>query len=149
MGKDSQVQKPDSPSVTQKCLCRCSTVVVETVPVEFIGKISAGSLESLPSPNSLLCTLIGKLKTTSHSLSPLGNVLRYMEIFCSRTALVTVPLFQDFTKAKIVAWQDMRLISKKLCQRMAGESQRLFSKMKIFLLEQAGHFSVVEHHKQT
>lgn len=101
--------------------------------------MNAGSLVSLASPSSLLCTL-KKKKKKPHSLRPLGNVLRYMEIFCRRTELVTVPHFQDFTKAKIVAWQDMWLISRKLCQRMAGESQRLFPKMKIFLLE---------HHKQT
>lgn len=50
-----------------------------------------------------------------------------MEIFCSGTAVVTVPLSQDCTKAEIMAWQDMWLILNELCLRKAGESQRLFS----------------------
>ena len=55
-----------------------------------------------------------------------------MEVFCSGTAVVTVPLLQDSAKAEIAAWQDIELMSEELCQRMAGESQRLFSRVKVF-----------------
>lgn len=54
-----------------------------------------------------------------------------MEIFSKGTAVVTVPLFQDRTKAKTVTWQDTWQNRKEDSQRMAGTLGVILYKLKL------------------